>query len=156
MKRIVFRLRAPSRTFASFTTFLTSATPEVTAENWTKWERERRAIMRANVVFPEPGGPQKIRETSLSSSSIFRKIFPFPTICSCPTNSSNVWGRIRSARGARLSLLLASSWWNKSSSIVLLYLPWNFDILILWTFSRYSFGYYYTRNFPPEKYVVSL
>ena len=52
----------PSRSFASATTRRRSATPEETAETGSKWERVRPAMMRARVVLPEPGGPQRTIE----------------------------------------------------------------------------------------------
>src|SRR4051812_1141212 len=51
------------------------------------------------VVFPTPGGPHKIIEGNLPFSMAVRRILPFPVRCSCPTNSSSVVGRRRSANG---------------------------------------------------------
>ncbi len=56
--------------------------------------------MRARVVLPVPGGPKKISEDNWSATMARRSKRPAPTIWSCPTNSSRVRGRIRSARGA--------------------------------------------------------
>src|SRR5262249_54673150 len=58
------------------------------------------ATSRAIVVLPVPGGPQRIIECSLPSSSARRRTFPGPTRWACPTTSSRLRGRIRSARGA--------------------------------------------------------
>src|ERR1700733_1391891 len=56
----------------------------------------------ASVVFPVPGGPQKIIDVESSFSMASRNGFPGPSRCSCPTNSSSVRGRILSASGACL------------------------------------------------------
>ena len=40
----------------------------------------RPAMMRARVVFPTPGGPQKIMEEMRSWSINCRKIFPSPKV----------------------------------------------------------------------------
>ncbi len=58
------------------------------------------AMIFASVVFPVPGGPQKIIEVGSSLSIATRSGFPGANKCSCPTNSSNVRGRILSASGA--------------------------------------------------------
>jgi hypothetical protein len=52
------------------------------------------------VVLPVPGGPQRIMEGILPFSMAVRRMLPLPARCSCPTSSSRVCGRIRSARGA--------------------------------------------------------
>jgi hypothetical protein len=44
----------------------------------------------AKVVFPHPGGPQKIAEDSLFSSIKSLRILSFPKICSCPIKSSKL------------------------------------------------------------------
>jgi len=44
--------------------FLSSATPDATAEIATKREFVRLAPMAARVVFPVPGGPQRIIDGS--------------------------------------------------------------------------------------------
>jgi len=56
----------------------------------------------ARVVLPDPGGPQRIMEGRRSVTMAWRRTFPCPRRCSCPTNSSRVQGLIRSARGASL------------------------------------------------------
>ena len=52
---------------ASAMTSLTSLIPEVTAEKGTKWADVSVAMSRASVVFPDPGGPQKISEGTRSA-----------------------------------------------------------------------------------------
>ncbi len=66
-------------------------------------------MIRARVVFPLPGGPEKITEGKRSASIARRKSFPGPRICSWPTNSSRERGRIRVASGAALSIFAAAS-----------------------------------------------
>src|SRR5438045_6540738 len=58
------------------------------------------AIMFAMVVFPVPGGPHRIIDGIFPCSMAVLRILPRPARCSCPTRSSRVRGRIRSARGA--------------------------------------------------------
>lgn len=56
------------------------------------------------MVLPVPGGPQRMsEENSLSPSIARRKSLSAPTMCSCPTNSSSVRGRIRAAKGRMAS-----------------------------------------------------
>ena len=74
--------------------------PLVTAEKSTNLDLVRWAMMRAKVVLPTPGGPQKIIEPMLSPSMSLRKIFPSPKRCLCPTNSSKSRGRRRAAKGS--------------------------------------------------------
>ena len=76
-----------------------SLMPLVTAEKSINSDRVLLAIIRARVVFPTPGGPQKIIEEMRSSSIRRRSTFPFPRRCICPANSSNDLGRIRAASG---------------------------------------------------------
>src|SRR5580698_7578881 len=56
----------------------------------------------ASVVFPVPGGPQKIIDVESSFSMASRNGLPGPSRCFCPTNSSSVRGRILSASGGCL------------------------------------------------------
>ena len=63
---------------------LISLMPLVTALKFTKLDLVRFAIIWARVVFPTPGGPQKIMEETLSSSSIRRRSIPSPSRCFCP------------------------------------------------------------------------
>src|SRR5512145_1669831 len=58
-------------------------------------------MIRARVVFPEPGGPQKMRDGKGRAASTDERNFPSPRISSCPTNPARVVGRILSASGAR-------------------------------------------------------
>ena len=92
---------SPNRRFSSARcmTSRISLMPLVTALKSMKLAWVRPAMMRARVVFPTPGGPQKIMEEMRSWSINCRKIFPSPKRCSCPTNSSRVRGRIRLANG---------------------------------------------------------
>ena len=60
-------------------------------------------MIRAKVVFPTPGGPQKIIEEIISFSIRLYNTFPLPKICFCPTYSSNVVGRSLDARGEALT-----------------------------------------------------
>ena len=59
----------------------------------------RRAIRWARAVFPQPGGPQNTTLVRHSPSTSRRSSLPGPSRDSCPTNSSKVRGRIRTARG---------------------------------------------------------
>src|SRR5688500_7831825 len=60
-------------------------------------------MIRASVVLPLPGGPQKTSDGT-RSSAMARRRKPFgPTITSCPTTSSRVRGRNRSASGVPAS-----------------------------------------------------
>src|SRR5262249_48329677 len=56
--------------------------------------------MRASVVLPTPGGPQSTNELSSSPSIIWRNTLPGSSSLACPTTSSRLRGRMRSARGA--------------------------------------------------------
>ena len=57
------------------------------------------ATSMASMVLPDPGGPQKIIEVNWSVSIIFRIMPFFPVKFSWPTNSSNFFGLILSAKG---------------------------------------------------------
>ena len=70
------------------------------------------AKMRARVVLPVPGGPQKIKLTGSFFLTISVRILLSPMMLSCPITSAKLDGRIRSARGRLLVL---------KSSIDLLY-----------------------------------
>src|SRR5438309_211065 len=76
-----------------------SATPALTALSGTKCDEVTRAISRASVVLPLPGGPQRTIDPNRSSSMARRSSCSGPTRCCCPTNSSSVRGRKRAARG---------------------------------------------------------
>ena len=56
--------------------------------------------MRAKVVFPTPGGPQKTIEGTTSLLISWYKIFPGPIKCLCPTYSVKVVGLRRFASGS--------------------------------------------------------
>jgi hypothetical protein len=73
------------------------------------------AMMRANVVLPLPGGPEKITEGNRSASIARRRSLPGARMCSWPTNSSSERGRIRVASGAALSATSASSFSSNRS-----------------------------------------
>src|SRR5713101_2497822 len=94
-------VRWPLRDFCSATamTSLISLMPARTALKETNSELVRRAMRRASVVFPQPGGPQKSMEPRLSFSICRRRDFPGPSSFSWPMNSSRVRGRMRSASG---------------------------------------------------------
>ena len=77
----------------------------------------RRAMMRASVVLPTPGGPQKIIDGISSDSMMRRSTFPGPSRCFCPANSSSVSGRRRAASGwgaARSNMLVCLSIFRSS------------------------------------------
>ena len=90
----IIRLRS-----AAAITSLISLMPLVTALKSTNSAWVRRAMMRARVVLPTPGGPQKIMEEIKSWSMSWRRIFPSPNRWRWPANSSSVSGRRRAARG---------------------------------------------------------
>ena len=77
-----------------------SLTPAVTAERHTKSSSMRWANSRARVVFPVPGGPQKIIECGIPCLSACHKGFPGANKCVWPTKASKVVGRRRAAKGA--------------------------------------------------------
>src|SRR6202795_225500 len=80
-------------------TSLISFMPESTALKEMKSDLVSRAIKRARVVLPQPGGPQKSMEPRLSDSICMRSGLPDPKSFSWPMNSSRVRGRMRSASG---------------------------------------------------------
>ena len=84
---------------ACFMTSRISLMPLVTAEKSMNEAQVRRAITRAKVVLPTPGGPQKIIEGVRSASIMERRALPGPIWWDWPTTSSREAGRIRSARG---------------------------------------------------------
>src|SRR5213592_919683 len=77
----------------------TRATPSVTAENGSKWRAVWFAMMRASVVFPDPGGPQRMQDPISPRRISSPRAFPGPSRCSWPRNSSRVRGRRRAASG---------------------------------------------------------
>src|SRR5437867_6952024 len=78
----------------------TRATPSVTAENGSKWRAVWFAMMRASVVFPDPGGPQRMQDPISPRRISSPRAFPGPSRCSWPRNSSRVRGRMRAASGS--------------------------------------------------------
>ena len=58
--------------------------PLVTAEKLMNSAFVILAMIRASVVFPVPGGPQKIMEGMRSLSMSFLRTMPFPSRCFCP------------------------------------------------------------------------
>ena len=62
----------------------TSFTPDVTAESVKNEDCVCSAIMRARVVFPTPGGPQRMKEAMLPDSIMRRITAPSPTRCFWP------------------------------------------------------------------------
>src|SRR5258706_8644077 len=94
-------VRWPERDLCSATaiTSLISFMPARTALKETNSELVRRAMSRASVVFPQPGGPQKSMEPRLSFSICTRSDLPGPRSFSWPMNSSRLRGRMRSASG---------------------------------------------------------
>src|SRR5713226_5685718 len=94
-------VRWPERDLCSATaiTSLISFMPARTALKETNSELVRRAMSRASVVLPQPGGPQKSMEPRLSFSICTRSDLPGPRSFSWPMNSSRLRGRMRSASG---------------------------------------------------------
>ncbi len=103
-------VRRPARRECSAAdiTSLISLIPVSTALNATNSDCVMRAISRASVVLPHPGGPHKIMEPISSRSICVRRGFPGPSSDSCPVNSSSVRGLMRSARGCPAALPLSS------------------------------------------------
>ena len=97
-------VRAPgsraARAAAVATTRRMSATELSTPDNRSKVARVVRAMTSAREVFPTPGGPWKMAETSRSASMARRRSRPGASRWDWPTYSSNVRGRIRVASGA--------------------------------------------------------
>src|SRR6202140_850045 len=80
-----------------------SFTPAMTAESAMNCALEARAMRRASVVLPVPGGPQKISEGSCPVAMLADNGLPGPSRCCWPMNSLTVRGRMRSASGRRAS-----------------------------------------------------
>src|SRR6266498_3297912 len=100
MKTIVFTPRDPRAFRDSSISALMSLIELLVAEKGTKRDRVDLAMMRASVVFPEPGGPQKIIDGMRSLSMALRRKRPSSRRSCRPTTSSSVAGRSRSGRGA--------------------------------------------------------
>lgn len=113
------------------TTFSTSFLPEVTAEISINSALNSRAIMRARVVLPVPGGPQKMMLTGSCFLTISVRILPSPMMSSWPTTSARDLGRMRSARGTLFMSILYHIYaicdlalFRKASSRAVKNLPW--------------------------------
>src|SRR5579885_1756487 len=91
---------------ASAITCLISLIPASTAENSMNSALVMLAMIFARVVFPVPGGPQKINDPESSRSICTRSGLPGPIRCSWPAYSSSVRGRMRSASGRVASAAL--------------------------------------------------
>ncbi len=100
MKTIVRRPVERRSRSASAITSRISLMPASTALNDTNRALVVSAMMRASVVFPVPGGPQRMIDCRRSRSIASRSGRPGASSSSWPTNSSNVRGRMRSASGA--------------------------------------------------------
>ncbi len=94
------------RSFASVTTFRTSASVAVTALFRSTCAPVSSAQRYARVVFPDPGGPQNTNEGRNWEARSFRNIPSGPTRCACPTTSSSDLGRRSSASGRDSILFL--------------------------------------------------
>ena len=70
--------------------------------NGTNSPSSYRAMSRASVVFPLPGGPQSRIDPVSPRSIASRSGFPSASRCACPTTSARVRGRRRAASGAPL------------------------------------------------------
>src|SRR5262245_51249874 len=77
-----------------------SLTPDSTADNAMNSASHARAIKRASVVLPTPGGPHRIMECSLPARAATASGRPSPSRCVCPTTSCSRCGRMASASGA--------------------------------------------------------
>ena len=95
---------ALERTTAAHAAVIAAVMPLVTAEKLMNSAFVFSAMIRASVVFPTPGGPQKIMEEMRSCSISLRSTLPGPVTCVCPAKSSSVFGRRRSARGLLSSI----------------------------------------------------
>ena len=93
------RVPPPRRRASSKATFR-SRTPAKMAESWTMGRPASRARMRAMVVLPHPGGPQRMRQGTRPPATICSRR---STTAPCPTTSRSAWGRRRSARGRGVS-----------------------------------------------------
>src|SRR2546429_9281475 len=68
--------------------------------------------MRASVVFPDPGGPQKMHDATSPRRISSPSAFPGPSSRSWPRNSSRLRGRILAASGSE------EGWKRGASDIV--------------------------------------
>ena len=90
----------PRRRRAASITARTSLTPADSADNASKRRPVTCDTSRASVVFPVPGGPYRITDAAAPPSTNLRSGLPGASKWSCPTTSSSVIGRIRTASGA--------------------------------------------------------
>ena len=80
-----------------------SLTPAMTADSCMNSASARRAMSRASVVLPVPGGPQRISEWSWPRSSAWRSGLPGAEHLLLPDEFIEVRGRMRSASGRSAS-----------------------------------------------------
>ncbi len=94
-------VRRPSakRCAASASTARTSGNPDSTAEMAWNSASAYCASNSARVVLPQPGGPHRIIECTRPDSTARRSALPGASSLRCPTISSRVRGRMRSASG---------------------------------------------------------
>ena len=104
------------RCVAAATTLRISATLLSTPLNLSNFAFVIAAMIWASVVFPVPGGPEKMTDGNRSASIARRRSLPGARMCSCPTNSSSERGRIRLASGAAASAATSVSASVKRSS----------------------------------------
>ena len=109
--------RSPRRWRARSSVSRTSFTPALTALSCSKALLVWAAMAWASVVFPVPGGPQRITDDSRSASTSVRSGCPSPSRCSCPTMSSRFRGRSRAASGALAASASSAAAENRSSAI---------------------------------------
>src|SRR5699024_11887072 len=88
---------------------------EKTADSEINSQSNSVAIKLASVVFPTPGGPQKIIEGGSPDAIASKSGFPGERRCSCPTTSAKVFGRAKSASGVTLSVVSSINASNKSA-----------------------------------------
>ena len=102
MNRTVRRGSAAARRRrATSMTPRTSFTPALRAESASKERPVAWEMRRASVVLPVPGGPWSSTDAGAAPSTRRRSGAPGVSRWSCPTTSSMVAGRIRTARGGR-------------------------------------------------------
>ena len=101
MGRTLEKILALHRSITSRTSF----TPDCTALNVKNGACNCCDMMWARVVFPTPGGPQRMKDEIFPPSIIRRSTAPGPTRCSCPMYSSKFLGLSLSARGCNINYL---------------------------------------------------
>jgi hypothetical protein len=100
MNSTVSRPEARRSTWACSMTARTSRTPELSADICTNRRFVAEDTIRASVVLPLPGGPNRISDIGESPSTRRRNGEPAPSKCLWPITSSRDRGRIRAANGA--------------------------------------------------------